>query len=158
MEWYGREITTMLRHHYCDQKCPDGATFEAEKLARICSERFQWPVSVRTLWQLAQEGQGNTKARVMILVATDEAGSVVGWDTSVLGQEPKHNECAELSYRDFYYLEDRKSPMTVLGFKCVQGMSGTGGDIELYRHIPSWWNNEVAGKDFSRIHVPRNPI
>ena len=38
--------------------------------------------------------------------------------------------------------------MTVLGFKCVQGMSGTGGDIELYRHIPSWWNNEVAGKDF----------
>ena len=38
--------------------------------------------------------------------------------------------------------------MTVLGFKCIQRMSGTGGDIELYRHVPHWWNNEVAGYDF----------
>ena len=46
MEWYGRQITTMLRHHYCEMECPDGATFDAEKLARICSKQFHWPVSV----------------------------------------------------------------------------------------------------------------
>ena len=27
------------------------------------------------------------------------------------------------------------------------GMSGQGGDIELWMHIPHWWNYEVAGND-----------
>jgi hypothetical protein len=73
MQWFGKEITMMLRHHYSSEKCPDGATFEAEKLARICTKTSQWEVTVKTLWQLMQEGQGNTKARVMILLACDEA-------------------------------------------------------------------------------------
>ena len=84
----------------------------------------------------------------MILIACDEAGSVVGWDDSIFGRQPKDTECAELSYRKFYYLEGRRSPMRVLGFKCVQGLSGTGGDIDLNRHVPSWWNLEVSGDDW----------
>ncbi|MDP7559268.1 MAG: hypothetical protein QF745_01845, partial [Planctomycetota bacterium] len=112
---FGQKITMKLRHRYAKEKCPDGATFEAEKLAWICSKAFGWRVTVKTLWQLVQEGQGNTKARVMILLACDEAGSVVGWDENVFGKQPKDTECAEFCYRNFYYLPDRESPMRVLG-------------------------------------------
>ena len=69
MENYGRQVTQMLRHRYYDKKYNDGATMDANELASICTRQFRWPVSVRGLWQLAQEGQGDTKARVMVLIA-----------------------------------------------------------------------------------------
>ncbi len=64
------------------------------------------------------------------------------------GPEPEQDECAELSYRNFYSLAGRQSNMRVLGFKCIQGMSGQGGDIE-------WWKYEVAGNDLPEYTEPR---
>jgi hypothetical protein len=48
--------------------------------------------------------------------------------------------------------------MRVLGFKCIQGISGYGGCIELNRHVPTWWNNEVQGLDWPEFmfHGTRN--
>ncbi len=80
METYGRKITQMLRHRYRDKKYNDGATMNPDVLASICTSQFDWPVSVRGLWQIAQEGQGDGKARFMVLLATNHDGSVIGWD------------------------------------------------------------------------------
>ncbi len=147
METYGRKVTQMLRHRYRDGKYNDGATMNPNVLASICTSQFGWPISVRGLWQIAQEGQGDGKARIMVLIATNHDGSIIGWDPKVLGPEPKHNECAKLGYRQFYAQDGHYSNMIVLGFKCIQGMSGTGGDIELWQHVPHWWNWEQGGFD-----------
>ena len=147
MEKYGRKITKILRHRYRDKKYNDGATINPEVLASICARQFDWNVSVRGVWQLAQEGQGDGKAGVMVLIATNSDGSIIGWDPKMLGPEPPHNVCAQLRCRQFYDRAGYYSRMKVLGFKCIQGMSGTGGDINLSEHVPHWWNWEQDGYD-----------
>ena len=121
MEWYGRQVMRMLRHLYYERKYPDGATFDAEDLARVCTRQFRWPVSVRTVWQLVQEGQGDSKARAMVLIATRPDGSIIGWDPVLHGPEPEQDECAELSCRTFTHCQDVNQICASLGSNVFRG-------------------------------------
>ena len=123
---WGKQITTILRHRYRDLKCGDGATMDMKPLAKLCARQMNWRLSERDVWEIAQEGQGDGKARIMVLIATNPDGSIIGWNKDKLGEEPPHDECAPLSYRTFYDNAGTCANMRVLGFKCIQGMSGTG--------------------------------
>ncbi len=130
MAHWGKQITTVLRHRREDLKYGDGATMDPDTLADLCSKEMNWKLSVRDIWEIAQEGQGDGKARVMVLFATNHDGSIYGWDKKILGEEPPHDECAPFSYRLFYDKAGSCAKMKFLGFKCIQGMSGTGGDCQ----------------------------
>ena len=102
MAYWGKQITTILRHRRKDLKYGDGATMHPDTLAELCSKQMNWRLSVRDVWEIAQEGQGDGKARVMVLIATNPDGSIYGWNKDKMGEEPPHDECTPLSYRTFY--------------------------------------------------------
>ena len=83
----------------------------------------------------------------MVLIATNRDGSIIGWNPEILGAEPAHNVYAPLGYRQFYDKAGSYAGTKVFGFKCIQGMSGTGGDIDLWEHVPHWCNWEQIGYD-----------
>ncbi len=101
MAHWGKQITTVLRHRHRKAKYGDGVTMDPEVLASICSRLLNWKLSVRDIWQIAQEGQGDGKSRVMVLLATHYDGSICGWNKEKLEEEPPHDECAPFSYRLF---------------------------------------------------------
>ncbi len=70
-----------------------------------------------------------------MLLATHYDGSIVGWDKEKLGDEPPHDECTNFSHKTFYDEAGTCAGMTILGFKCIQGMSETGGDLQLWQHL-----------------------
>ena len=116
MAYWGKQIATVLRHRRKDLKYGDGATMDPETLARLCSKMMNWKLTVRDIWEIAQEGQGDGKARVMVLLATNRDGSIYGWNKKVLGEEPPHDECAPFSYRLFYDKAGSCAHMKILGF------------------------------------------
>ena len=115
---------------------------DPEILAKICSRLLNWELSVQDIWQIAQAGQGDGKSRVMVLIATHCDGSIIGSDKEKMGDEPAHDECTDFSYRTFYDKAGTCAGMQVLGFKCIQGMSETGGDCQLWQHLPHLWNRD----------------
>ena len=88
MAHWGKQITTVLRHRHRKAKYGDGVTMDPEIPAKICSRLLNWELSVQDIWQIAQEGQGDGKSRVMVLIATHCDGSFIGWDKEKMGDEP----------------------------------------------------------------------
>ena len=144
MQRRGKKITKVLRHTNRRGKLGDGATMDPTKLAVICSQIRRCRLSVRDIWKIVQEGQADSKCRVMVLLATHYDGKIMGWSNK-LGPEPAHDECTDFSHRTYYDKNDTCIDMRVVGFKCTQGMSPNGCDLQLWQHFRHWWNWEVKG-------------
>ena len=116
---WGRKIAKVLRHTNRRGKLGDGATMDPTKLAVICSQIRRCRLSVRDIWKIVQEGQADSKCRVMVLLATHYDGKIMGWSNK-FGPESAHDECTDFSYRTYYDNNDTCVDMRVVGFKCTQ--------------------------------------
>ena len=137
MQQWGKQVTKVLRHTNRKDKLGDGVTMDPEKLAMIMSSRLGFKLNTRDIWTIVQEGQTDDKSRMMVCLATHHDGKIIGWSDK-LGPEPPQDECTEFSYRTMYAPDNVCINMRVVGFKCIQGTSPTGDDLQLWQHFLTW--------------------